>query len=361
MEYRPVDRVPNWELGVWPQTRERWEREGANTAGWTWDWFTGEEALGMDAREFIPVNTGMMPAFTPAKIAEDTETETFRDERGRVRTALKAGTVSWGRMSMDTYERFPVETPEDWQSLKKRYDARLPRLAADWAGNATRWRTRTEPLIFGRNCQLLGFYWIAREWMGTENLSLAWYDHPGMMHDMMAFWADFLIEIGRPVVAATTLDYICLNEDLSMKNGPLLSPATYREFIFPHLRRVVEFYKTHGCRSVAIDTDGNPEAVVPLFMEAGVDILWPLERASEQDPVRLRQKFGKSLRLWGGVDKRELAKDRAAIDAHLRSLRPIVEHGGYIPTVDHTVPPDVSWDNFRYYMEQKTKLLAGKL
>jgi uroporphyrinogen decarboxylase len=112
---------------------------------------------------------------------------------------------------------------------------------------------------------------------------------------------------------------------------------------------------------VAIDTDGNPEAVVPLFMEAGVDILWPLERASDQDPVRLRQKFGKSLRLWGGVDKRELAKDRAAIDAHLRSLRPIVEDGGYIPSVDHTVPPDVSWDNFRHYMEQKAKLLAGKL
>ena len=44
----------------------------------------------------------------------------------------------------------------------------------------------------------------------------------------------------------------------------MLSPATYREFIFPRLRRVVEFYKSNGCRYVAIDTDGNPAAKAML-------------------------------------------------------------------------------------------------
>jgi uroporphyrinogen decarboxylase len=71
--------------------------------------------------------------------------------------------------------------------------------------------------------------------------------------------------------------------------------------------------------------------------------------------------IGKSLRMSGGVDKRELAKGPAAIDAHLRSLIPIVEDGGYIPTVDHAVPPDISWDDFQYYMETKEKLLSGRL
>lgn len=89
--------------------------------------------------------------------------------------------------------------------------------------------------------------------------------------------------------------------------------------------------------------------------------LWPLERAANQDPLRLRRTFGKSLRLWGGVDKRELANGRAAIDRHLLSLQPLIEEGGFIPTVDHTVSPDISWDNFRYYMERKHLLLAGRL
>jgi uroporphyrinogen decarboxylase len=110
-----------------------------------------------------------------------------------------------------------------------------------------------------------------------------------------------------------------------------------------------------------IDTDGNPEPVLPLMMEAGVDAIWPMERAAEQDPLRLRKKFGRSLRLWGGVDKRELAKGPAAIDAHLRTLRPLLEEGGFIPTVDHTVPPDVSWASFQHYVGAKAKLLAGKL
>jgi uroporphyrinogen decarboxylase len=127
------------------------------------------------------------------------------------------------------------------------------------------------------------------------------------------------------------------------------------------MRRVVEFYKSHGTRYIAVDTDGNPEPLVPMLMDAGMDILWPLERAADQDPVRLRRKFGKTLRLWGGVDKRVLAEGPEAIDAHLRELAPLVAEGGYVPTVDHTVPPDVSWPNFKHYMASKEKLLRGEL
>lgn len=47
------------------------------------------------------------------------------------------------------------------------------------------------------------------------------------------------------------------------------------------------------------------------------------------------------------------------IDNALKELVPLVEGGGFIPTVDHTFPPDISWDNFCYYMEQKKKLLNG--
>jgi uroporphyrinogen decarboxylase len=122
---------------------------------------------------------------------------------------------------------------------------------------------------------------------------------------------------------------------------------------------MVEFFKSHGTRYFAIDTDGDPTALIPLFMDAGVDVLWPIERASDVSPQGFRKQFGKGLRLWGGVDKRELARGPEAIKAHLREFIPLIEEGGFIPTVDHTVPPDVSWDNFRYYMDLKSSLLAG--
>ena len=362
MEYEPVDRAPNWEAGLWPQTRERWMAEGLDPRQFHFNWFAGESALGMDVREFIYFSSDLLPPFEHEVLEEDAQTMVFRDNKGRVRRALKRGSVGENRMSMDTYLRHPVENLNDWQQIRKRYDARdARRYEPNWRSLRVRgWHERSHPLIFGPNASTKGFYWVARELMGTENLSLGWYDQPKMMHDMMEFWGDFLIEAARPILETTSVEYICLAEDLAMKTGPLLGPQTYRQFIYPHLRRLIEFLKTNGVRYICIDTDGNPEPLIPMMLDAGVDAMWPLERAAGQDPVRLRKTFGRSLRLWGGVDKRELAKDSTAIDAHLECLAPLIEQGGFIPTVDHTVPPDVSWMNFQHYMQSKQCLLNGQ-
>ncbi|MCL2462954.1 MAG: hypothetical protein FWF44_09835, partial [Defluviitaleaceae bacterium] len=257
---------------------------------------------------------------------------------------------------------FPVENAEDFRAMKKRYiaaqDARYPAMWRDIL--APGWKNRRHPLILGRNTSTGGFYWRSREWMGTEGVSYAWYDQPGLMHEMMEFIADFTIEASRPVLEQTDADYVMISEDMSMKNGPLLSPDTYRTFIFPHMRRLVDYFKSHGVPYVLVDTDGNCEALIPLLMEAGVDGIWPLERVADMDPVKLRREYGRDLRLWGGVDKMEIAKGKEAIDRHLAAMVPLIEEGGFIPTVDHLVSPEVSLEDFRYYMKRKTDLLQGK-
>ncbi len=361
MEYQPVDRVPNWELGVWPQTRDRWESEALDTIPYHWDWFTGEGALDMDPREFIKFNGSLIPPFEEETLAEDERTLTFRDGMGRTRMALKEGTTRGGRMSMDTYIDFPVKTMDDWNAIKPRLRPFQERYDPYWwVFRVDGWRNRRHPLIFGQNCATLGFYWFARDLLGTEALSYAFFDQANLVHDIMEFHAEFLIEAARPILEKTTVEYINLSEDLAYKGGPLISPRCYKEFIYPRLRRVVDFYKSHGVRYVCVDSDGNPETIIPMMMDAGIDVIWPLERASDQDPVRLRKKFGRSLKLWGGVDKRELAKDRRAIDEHLCSFIPLIEEGGFIPAVDHTVPPDVPLKNFMYYMLRKKNLLEGR-
>jgi len=176
---------------------------------------------------------------------------------------------------------------------------------------------------------------------------------------MMEFFADFIIETSRPVLEKIQVDYFVLNEDMSMKGGPLLGPDTYREFILPHLKRVVAFLRSHGTRHIAVDSDGDPTLLIPLLMEGGVDTIWPVERASDVSPQGWRRRFGRELRIWGGVDKRILSQGPAAIRKHLREFIPLIEEGGFIPTVDHTVPPEVSWDNFRWYIDYKRALLRG--
>ncbi|GIV21122.1 MAG: hypothetical protein KatS3mg023_2873 [Armatimonadota bacterium] len=361
MEYEPADRRPNHELGVWAQTALRWQQEAPEAVkDFQWNWFHGEDALGLDRREYIPVNFGFIPPFEPQMIEETPEYEIYRDSLGIVRKALKEGAVGGARMCMDQYLAFPVSKPEDFAEVKKRLVAAIPeRYPADLDARIEDWKRRSCPLILGENCAANGFYWRAREFMGTEALSYAWYDYPDLMHEMMEFFCDFIIETSRPVLEKIQIDYFTLNEDMCMKNGPLLSPETFRKFIFPHLQRMVEFFKAHGTRYFAVDTDGDPTPLIPLLLDAGVDVLWPIERAAGVSPLEWRRRFGKTLRLWGGVDKRVLTQSREAIRAHLREWIPLIEEGGCIPTIDHTVPPDVPWENFRYYMEMKQALLQG--
>jgi hypothetical protein len=317
--------------------------------------------LGLDKQEFIPVNYGFMPAFEEKIFEETPEYKIEQDALGIVRKELKQGEVDGFRLSMDQHLKFPVEKPEDFRDIKRRLIAAIPeRYPENLDERIKHWNQRDYPLVLGENCAANGFYWRAREFMGTENLSYAWYDYPDLMHEMMEFFADFIIETSRPVLEKIDVEYFTLNEDMSMKNGPLLSPETFKKFIFPHLKRMVEFFKSHGTKYFAVDTDGNPTKLLPLLLDAGVDTLWPIERAADFHPLEIRKRFGKSLRLWGGVDKRVLAQGRDAIQAHLREFIPLIEEGGFIPTVDHLIPPDVSWDNFRYYMDMKQALLMGE-
>jgi len=127
MEYRPSDRRPNHELGVWPQTIERWRVEsGGAVDGWTWDWFVGEDAIGLDRREYISVDYGFIPPFESQLIEETEDYEIYRDSLGIVHKALKAGTVAGGRMCMDQYLDHPVHTPEDFPDIKRRLVAAIP-------------------------------------------------------------------------------------------------------------------------------------------------------------------------------------------------------------------------------------------
>jgi hypothetical protein len=362
MEYKAVDKIPNYEAGVWEQTKERWINEGLNEFDLHWDWFTGEEYFNMDAREFVDIQTGMMPGFTRKVIEESKDYEIVRQDNGVVTKALIEGTLNGMRSSMDQYISFPVSDLNDFHSLKKRFDPKLSgRYPAQWKDiMLSRWKNRQHVLSLPNNNNALGFYCSARQWMGTTNTALGWYDHPELMHEIMEFSAEYAIEIVRPILEQTDVDYYLISDDMAMKNGPMMNPDQFKSFIFPHMKKLIDFLKSNGVKYVAVDSDGNCEKLIPLFLDAGVDALWPLERAAGMNPVKLRKDFGKALRLWGGIDKRELAKGKEAIDKHLSELVPLAEEGGFIPTVDHLVSPDISLENFRYYMKRKIDMLSGR-
>jgi uroporphyrinogen-III decarboxylase len=103
-----------------------------------------------------------------------------------------------------------------------------------------------------------------------------------------------------------------------------------------------------------VDSDGHVGELLPIWIEAGINVCDPMEVAAGNDLVQYRRRYGKNMAFNGGVDKRLIAKGGRAIEGEIERLMPVIRSGGYIPGCDHGVPPDVSWPNFVYY----TKLLA---
>jgi uroporphyrinogen decarboxylase len=197
--------------------------------------------------------------------------------------------------------------------------------------------------------------------MGTEAACTLFHDEPAWAAEMVEFIADTMIAVCCRALETVQVDYFLWHEDYAFKTGPLLSPRIVKKFLAPHYRRVNDFVRSHGVDIIFLDSDGDPRLLIPLLLESGINGLLPLEAAASQDPVALRKEYGHDLLLWGGIDKRELTGDRKAIDAELlRKVEPFLQDGGYIPTIDHSVPPDISYDNFLYYMDRKLALLEGR-
>ncbi|KPK83087.1 MAG: hypothetical protein AMJ81_08555 [Phycisphaerae bacterium SM23_33] len=357
-----TDWVPNYELGCWGQTVERWLAEGmpANQArvGST-DMFEGDEHFRLDRRSFARLTTGMIPDYGYQVLEEGERYLVARHANGIVTKALKPGTVRGTRMSMDTYLSFPVTDRASWNDVKRRYDPHAPvRYPFWWDEQVRLWKERDYPVVLLGNASF-GLYSQLRCWAGTEGISYMFYDDPALVQEMIEFNTEFLLGLLDRALREVQFDYFNFFEDCAGKGGPLFGPPLFRKFFMKPYRRIVECLRRAGIKSFWVDSDGDVEALIPLWMEAGINCLWPLEQASGMDPVRLRKKFGSDLALCGGLDKREIAKGKRAIEKELYAkMPPLLEQGGYIPHIDHTVPPEVSYDDFMFYMELKLKLMG---
>jgi uroporphyrinogen-III decarboxylase len=337
--FQPVDRIPWWDFGFWDATLERWFGEGLPRGA------NIDEYFGMDKQwRGAGVNLGLLPPFDEEVLEEDAHTRTVRDSEGVVCIKTKDGT------SIPKYIEFPVKTREDFVAMKKRYDPSDPkRYPADWEKRIEQWKTRDYPLMI--NC--LGFFGTVRGWMGLENACMAFHDDPKWMHEMMEFIGDFIYAaLQRALGSGVGFDWGHFWEDMCYNKASLISPAMFREFMLPQYKRVTGLCRRHGVEFFVVDCDGNVEELIPLWHEGGVKVMFPMEQGtSANDIFRYRKEYGKDALMIGGIDKHRIAEGRRAIEDEVDSKLPLMEEGGYIPTPDHRVPPTVSLDNYRYYVD----------
>ncbi len=360
MSGEPSDWVPNYELALWGQTIERWLNEGMPVDKvYLGDWFEGEPFFQLDRRGFAKLNIEMIPPYEYEVLDEDERYVIARHSNGIVTKALKEGTVRGTRMTMDTYIDFPAKDRASWEQMKLLFDPSSPiRYPFWWDEQVNNWKERDYPVCLLGNGSF-GLYSRLRAWVGTENLCYLFYDDPALVDEMIETNTEFFLNLVEPALQQVQFDYFNFFEDCAGKGGPLYSPQIFRRFFQKPYRRIIDRLNRAGIKSIWLDSDGDPEVLVPLWMDVGVNVFWPLEQASGMDPLRLRKKFGKQLILCGGLDKIEISKGKKAIDQELYSkIPPLLDQGGYIPHVDHAVSPEISYSDFLYYLELKLKLIG---
>jgi len=233
------------------------------------------------------------------------------------------------------------------------YEALLPTLFPDSIiENAVKGLQRIKPQHDRGNfpvwLTLEGFFWWPRTLFGIENYLYSFYDHPALYHRIcadLAAWHLKLIEVLFPVL---TPDFMTFAEDMSYNHGPMLSESTFNTFLRPYYEKVIPVLKKHGIK-VLVDTDGDVTAMAPWLLGAGVEGILPLERQAGVDVCLLRQQFP-SLIMVGAFDKTVMKHGEAAMRAEFERLLPVMQSGGFILSVDHQTPPDVTPENYRVYM-----------
>jgi uroporphyrinogen decarboxylase len=246
------------------------------------------------------------------------------------------------------YVDWPVKDRATWNEFKKRLDPNTPeRWPADWDAYVQEMNGKSEPLALAVG----GFYGDIREMIGSEKILYMFYDDPGLMEDMMEQMLYLEIEVIKRTLKDIKVQRADFWEDMAYKGGSLISPAMVRKLMIPRYKKITDLLHSYGVDVIHLDSDGDISELIPLWLECGINFISPFEVAAHNDAVAMRKKYGKDLIIAGAIDKRALAKGKEAIREEVMSKVPfLLEQGGYFPSVDHSVPPDITFENYCYYI-----------
>mgnify|MGYP000900644668 FL=1 len=351
-ELKPNAGIYQEEFGFY--SLDRWKKEGhINEDTDLAQLFGYDEPGRFDLRGLGWCEAGFCPTFE-VKILEDRgEYEVVQDFAGRHVLYFKGRRDGF----MPEYLDHPVKDMKTWEeNCKWRLDPNTPdryikleetmEKAKEAAGKG---------MIITQN--LVGGYMYLRSLIGPVDLLYKFYDDPELIHDCMETWFKLADHVIAKYQEYVTIDELFIGEDICYNHGPLISPEMIREFLFPYYQQLIANIKSRQIDRnrhlyFHVDTDGYANPVISLYQELGMDRMSPFEVASGCDVVEIGKQYP-NLIISGGIDKRILAQGKEAIDKHIDSILPIMkERGGYMPTCDHGVPEEVSFENYMHFRKR---------
>jgi uroporphyrinogen decarboxylase len=371
LNYQPYDRLPIVHFGFWMETLQKWHNEGHITSEQARGWTDGTpidkqigDKLGFDFgwyNCFAP-ETGLSPLFQEKVLEELPDgTQKVSDKNGAI-VLKKAGAGS-----------IPAEVDHLLKNRRAWQEHYLPKLRFT-IDRVTKRDVNTgiefKPFLTGgldflkdtQRLNPIGLYCGSlfgqiRNWLGLEGVSYLYMDDEPLYDEIIDTVGELCFQCTSTALASgATFDFAHFWEDICFKNGPLVVPSIFSLKVGPHYKRITDLVRSYGIEIISLDCDGVIDSLLPIWFENGVNTMFPIEVGTWNASIQpWRQKYGKSLRGIGGMNKVVFSRDYAAVDAEIERLKPLVELGGYIPCPDHRIAPDAKWENVQYYCDRMRK------
>ena len=354
LHYKEVDRLPAVHFGYWPELLEEWAEQGHIPRELAENNYDGSEKdreldklLGWDHNWLCAfgANNGLFPAF------EYKELEHLPD--GFVRIQNPDGLIERirpGTTSIPAEDDYQLKDRKAFEELYRpkmlfspeRVDTEFFKKFND-AG-----RDYPVGLHLG---SVLG---SIRNMLSDVGMSYMLCDDYELMHEIVDTYADMQYQCAKAVLeTGAKFDFAHFWEDICFKNGPLLSPAMFDDLCAKHYKRMTDLLHSYGIDIVSLDCDGVTEKLLPTWFENGVNTMFPIEVGTWGDQfAAARKKFGKGMLGVGGMDKTVLRQDKAAVDAEIERLKPLIALGGFVPCPDHRLMPGTKWELVQYYADR---------
>ncbi len=351
MRFQTVDHVPDMEFSFWDETIERWECDGIPGGLDTHE--KRELFFGLERRTKLPLEVNLHPATSIREAGERDGYRYYYDE-----DLVLCRVPSDGSTTMPEHLEYSLKNRKDWETtFKPLLDPDTPGRVPDNLGETADSLLEKDFVPYLYAGSLFG---RIRNFVGFAEICYLIYDDPGLVDDMIHHMADLsraVLERALPQVRGRVA-VAHFWEDICFNTGPMVSPEWFRNHVVPHYRMITDILRANGIDIIIVDCDGRVEPLVEPWMESGVNVMFPLERNGDSDPVAFRRKYGRDVLLMGGVDKMKIARGGDAIVRELERLAPLVEEGGFVPHCDHLVPADVTLENYRFYLKTKRELFG---
>lgn len=373
LRYQDYDRLPVVHFGFLGDTLQRWYAEGHITEAEMKGYGDGNPTdvalcrkLGFDCNYhtlFAP-NVGLMPGFESRVI------RTFED--GSQHILNGQGLVLLHVPNTKSIQPDVDHLLKDRKAWEELY---LPKLQfsparVDAAGvrigeKMVRFDQGGREFLSGKREHLVGLrcgslYGTIRDWLTLEGSCYLQVDDEPLFDEMIDTVGELAFQCTKMALeSGAVFDYAHFWEDICFKNGPLISPRVFAAKVGPHYRRITDLVQSHGIDIISLDCDGWIDALIPAWFENGVNTMFPIEVGTWNASIApWREQYGRELRGVGGMDKRVFAHGRAAVDAEIERLKPLVQLGGYLPCPDHRIAEDAEWDAVRYYCDRMHEVFA---